>query len=456
MIRQFSHHWPRVDVKNYDSATTPGYHLLMAMVWKQSGADARWVNLPVPPMAAEPKYDFPGVKVLPADEPAWRRFIADLRPLQCVNMLMGLGLILTLYFGAARFVAWWVAVALTLPLAMNQYVLGASIWLTTDNAGWWFAVSALSLAALGPETAVRAAGAGVWATLTVLVRQVHLWAIAPVFIAGVWSGAGEVEREHRTRRIVFTLLACAVPVLVVAGFAWLWGGLTPPSPRIRDVHGKGLNLAAPAFALALSGAYAICFLGAWRSELSRLFKPGWMAVAVIVVGVGLALAVPTSTQQPTFTDPPMRGYGWLWRVSGMFPALHDRSPLLVALAPMGGLALLMLWRAARANGRARSATILLVGLAGWLAAQTANPAAWQRYFDPIILISLAWLAAMGVPARSLRTLTAGAAILAMGFGAMSYKSIWREIQKNELPFDGGVLRMQEKPAAPVNLQSPEK
>ncbi len=319
------------------------------------------------------------------------------------------------------------------------------MWLTTDNVGWWLALAALA-SAMVMGCSGGAARAGAWATAAVLVRQVHLWVCGPVFFAGLlvrFMGSRGVPGE-RGRTLTAVHFAVAVPVLVVAAFAWMWGGLTPPSDRIREVHGHGINPAAVPFALSLLGAYALFFIGSWRDQLSDVRRRPAAPLIAAALGLLSAAAVATSTQQPTLTDPPMRGYGWLWKLSGMFPAVEGRSLLLVAGAAFGAVVLVMLFRAAAARGNAREALILVVGLACWLAAQVMNPAAWQRYFDPIALAALCWLAALATPRRRLPSVVVGATLLALIMAALSYRSVWRDLSKNELPFDGGVLKMQGK------------
>jgi len=446
VIRTFAWQLPSPDLAKYDSATTPGYHLVMSALWNATGAGEKWAESPKAPVGAGPTPDYPSVELNDAERDQWSAFIRALRPLQFLNILLSAMLPLTVYFVASRYAAWWAAAVFTLPLALNQYVLGASIWLTTDNIGWW-----LALAALGSAMALSCIGgavrAGAWATAAVLVRQVHLWVCGPIFAAGLlaWFMG---RRESRARTLIAAVIACAVPAIIVGTFVWLWGGLTPPSERIREVHGHGTNPAAVAFALTLFGAYGVLFFGAWRDELTGLYRRPAVPVVVAIVALLLALAFATSTQQPTLTDPPMRGYGWLWRLSGAFPAIKDRSILLAAGAPAGALVLCMMLRAAAARGHARQATILTLGLACWLAAQIVNPAAWQRYFDPIILTAVVWLAALGTPALRLKSVTAGALVLALMMSGLSYRSLWRDLSKNELPFDGGVLKMQGKLAPP--------
>jgi hypothetical protein len=68
--------------------------------------------------------------------------------------------------------------------------------------------------------------------------------------------------------------------------------------------------------------------------------------------------------------------------------------VIVAGAATGALALLLFWRAARRAGHGANALILLIALLAFACAQTMNTMAWQRYFEPIVLIALAWLSAI--------------------------------------------------------------
>lgn len=440
VIRTFANAWPAPNLRSYDSATTPGYHLMMALVWSASGASERWAENPKAPIGAGPSEAYPAVTLSGPEREAWGAFVRDLRPMQAVNVLLSVGLVLTVYLTAARFVAWWASLALTLPLALNQYVLGASIWLTTDNAGWWCALAALA-AAMTARGAGGLLKAGAWASIGVLVRQVHLWVGGPIAAAGLLAWLMG-RREERGRSLASTLVACAVPALIVAGFVWVWGGLTPPSDRIRAVHGKGINLAAAPFALAVFGAYAVFAWSAWRDEAVRVTKRWGLVVSVAIGAAALALLIPTSTQAPTLTDPPQRGYGWLWKLSGALPAPDERAVVLTLGAGFGAAVLVLMFNAARRRGNGCGALILLVGLACWLLAQAMNPVAWQRYFDPLVLTAVAWLAALGVPDSRRRGLALGAVMLAVMMAGLSYRSIWKDLARDELPFDGGVLKMQ--------------
>ena len=89
--------------------------------------------------------------------------------------------------------------------------------------------------------------------------------------------------------------------------------------------------------------------------------------------------------------------GWLWEAARRAPVVLDRSVLLSALAIAGSLVVATLARRAVDRGRTREMFLLVVALASWMAAQSANFQVWQRYFEPAIVILLSWLIALAPP-----------------------------------------------------------
>lgn len=452
VIREFATAWPEVDLKHYNSATTPGYHLFMALVWNATGDPA--APTPRAPMQAGPGGMPLETTITPDERAALREFQREVLPMRLLNLAFGVGAALVVWGGARRCVGPWMAVMLSAPFALCPYIVSSSMWLTTDNAAWMFVLGALALAWGAKPGVGGVAGAGVLACLAVLTRQIHVWVAGPIGLAGLLASplgalAPRAWRRSQTNAkggwgvLLAAFLAAVAPLAIVGAFAWAWGGLTPIAPRIRSIHAGGVNPAAPAFALSALACYGAFFL-----PLIRLREPGarlltrsvWTAA---LLGLAAALAVPTSTQVPTFEFPPLRGYGWLWAVSAKFPTISDRSLLFGLLAPCGGGALVLLWRAARANQRGGQAAVLMVGLLAWLCAQSTNPAAWQRYFDPVLLASLAWLSAMGVVATPanrpslVRVARFAPLVLALGMLALAARSIVPDLRRNLLPFDGG-------------------
>jgi len=365
VIRAMVEQWPAIDIVNYRSATAPGYHALMA-----------WLAV----VAGE------GGDVA----------------MRLVNAAVGALIPMWCYIVARRLTSPGRALALSVPLALNSYLIGGAAYLTTDNAGLLLALLAVGVCVGWPVSAWRLALAGAMCSLAVATRQVHLWAAAApataAALASPWlrDGVWRFTREWRPRSaarwpvLLAGAAAMLVPAGVVAWFASLWGGLVPPA--YAGLHNSGMNLAGLALAFALAGviapAYSLVATPLWRAGA---YGSRWTVIGA-VVALGAALVSPTTFQMKE------RALGWMWHGVWMTPDLAERSLLLTALAPFGGAAVGMTFYSAKRWGRGPQALVLIVCLATWLAAQSMNSMAWQRYYEPMLLVSLAWLAAMGAPA----------------------------------------------------------
>ena len=368
VIRVFAETWPLVDLRDYQSATTPGYHWLLAAFARATDGDARLLRL--------------------------------------AGSLFTLGLLLAAWRVTRRRATPLVSLALMLPVLASSYTLGSAWFNTTDNAGLLFVVLALGGVLATPVTPVRA---GLAATGAVLVRQIHLWLIAPIGLAVLLDWRDDQGRA--VPRLIAHLAPLLLPIAAVGGFVWLWGGLTPPS--FADQHGGGFNFAPIAVALALYGAYGLILNAAVRGP--------WCTRATVFSAVGagvLATLMPTS-----FDKDAGRWGGAIWEVVRHTPDIADRSVILVLGAAVGGLMLARLLAAARAAGHARPALLLLAANAAWIIAQCANTQAWQRYTEPFVLISLAWW--MSMSGSEGRRTTIAATVLAAAIGGLTVVSLLR-------------------------------
>lgn len=371
VITRFAEDLPRPDLVGYESATAPGYHLFMAALVRTFGYNVTF--------------------------------------LQLVNALLSLLLLLNVARGAARLISPTFAGAAATPLLCSPYFLGSAMWLTTDNAALLFVTLVLSSAALRPTSPTRTLRQGLWAACAVGIRQLHIWTIAPIIVAAA-HGSGLFARfvpkvpvaEHPPRpggvpALVAGFAAAAAPAALLVWFIWMWGGLIPPA--YQRIHGgeveslvESANFALPAMALSLMGAFGVFYLPVAWSQLKRLRPTDPLLLLAIAIGLAAALVPATS-----FDPEHGRRFGWLWEVIRRLPAPMERSVVPIVLAPLGALVALLLWRTAAAAGRARQASILLFSLVCWMAAQTANAQAWQRYSEPLILIFLAWMACLAAP-----------------------------------------------------------
>lgn len=388
VIRAFAESWPAVNLREYDSATTPGFHLAIATVMQVTG-----------------------------DRPMLLRLVAS---------IASLILIVIVWWTVARGVRDpWVALAFTLPLLCSSYVIGSAAWLTTDNVGLLFPVLIIGAALSVGITPRRASCWSMWAMLAVFVRQIHLWSITPIVLTALLRSPPLAWRFGRSawswRAVLLVCASTAAPVALVGAFIWTWGGLTPPTFAAQ--HGAGANPAFMVLTLALIGVFGWLPLAILLVREPEARKGLLRPTMLVVAATGLLAVIPPTS----FDRAAGRWGGVLWEVNRHLPVVMERSPLLILLAMMGGVVLLAFTRCAIASAR-RETLILLISFLGWMLAQTTNAQAWQRYAEPMVLILLAWLTMLAVRdhARARRAMAIAWLIVAAGQLALSAYTVYYE------------------------------
>jgi len=362
-IRHFIATWPTFDFVDYLSATTPGYHLLLAAV-------ARMIH-PAPAV------------------------------LQGCSAVIACGLLALLAATTGRRTGSTRAIWLCLPVALSPYVVQSGAWLLPDNLAW-LGVLAVMLLALSPLTTTTADGTrrllGLLALLPALVfvRQNHIWTIVPV-AASIWMFAAPEggactslfgNARRRLPRAAAILLVTAPAVVMLACFRHLWGGFTPP--RFTSFH-AGLNPSTPAFVLAMLGTVSVFFVATLAPALRDAWTHGrnW-------VWLGAASGMAFATFFPTTYDMGAGRWSGLWNIGKQLPTVGHTSLFIAPLAVLGGVALVgWLWPRTPAER-----AVILVAFAGFTAAQSANSQLWQRYVEPFVFIIVAVLASRMTPRRN--------------------------------------------------------
>ncbi len=392
-IRGFVSQWPAFDFYDYLSATTPGYHVLLACVAKFCS----------PHTAA----------------------------LQIAGAVIGAVFVGGVAAAAAMRTTTMRAVAFTLPLACSLYVFTSGAWLLPDNLGW-LGVTLIVLIALRERFSWGwLAAGGVVLLGLVFTRQIHLWAAAALWAAAFFApvrGQDVAElsglRSDAGRRIgrALTAVLVTLPAFgLVYAFVDLWGGLTPPRFQLQY---SSVNPAAVPFFLAVFGGLSVFFLPTLLPRLVGLVRE--RRRATIVVAVAAVAAIVPATNYDYFAG---RRTG-LWNLVQKFPVIGGHtSPLVVVLAVWGGVCLAA-WLGVI---DLRRRLVLLVTLAGFWAAQAASVELWQRYVEPFALVLLALLAAFGsgaeggamgrVPALMRRAEIAFPVTLAIVFVALNVRGL---------------------------------
>ena len=349
VIRQFATQLPWPDIRDYESATAPLWHIVLA---------------------------------IPA------RFGASDVSLRLLTALAGGILVLVVAMGARRFSLGQATALMALPVALNPYVLYSSMWITTDVP----ALIAAALAILSCYASRR--WSGIPLAVAVAIRQTSVWALPAL---AVLSAQRSRERGGSVKAMVLSQALALLPAIVLLGLlVYQWHGLMPP--RYRNIHDRGMNLATPAFSLAMVSVWGLPLLACAWTELARL--PRFAVVLAGMVGLSLALAVPTSVNFDAG-----RWSGPIWTIADHLPVVLERSLLITALAPFGAIALLMLVSRTIRAGQGLAGVTLGMGVLGMIAVNSINSQCWERYADPPLLLLLPWLAAAGIPGSSLRSRT---------------------------------------------------
>jgi len=344
-IESFANQLPTPDLSDYQSATTPGYHLELAVL-NRLGFSRTFVQL-----------------------------YANLWTV----LLLGL-----LAYRAGRSFGKQ-GLFITLPLLTSMYILFPAIWLLPDNAGWLAVLLILILALDYPYSTKTALTAGIVLAFLVLIRQVHIWAAAIIWVTA-WIGTHDQNNQtptltklftdpvNRTRRLILALIATIPATLLLIYFLRLWGGLVPPS--FQDHH-QGPNPATPAFILTQVSILSVFFAPLLLPQLKAILKShrNWI-IAALALGLVIGLY-----PESTYSTDAGRYSGW-WNIVGKLPTFADRSPILLLGAPAGGLAC-VIWSSFISR---HETWVLATTLIAFTAAQTANHASWQRYHEPLLLI----------------------------------------------------------------------
>jgi Dolichyl-phosphate-mannose-protein mannosyltransferase len=387
-IVEFAHALPGVDLVHYPAAQTPLFHLLVA-AWG----------------------DVVGLEL-------WR--------LRIVEVLISYGVALVLYRLLRRHagLALGPAALLAALFACSPYVFGQSFILVTDNLALLLGLVAIErLLAFDRGGGLPAfAGACGAIGLAVLTRQSSGWlALLALLVLLLHE-----PREARTLASGFVLLGLA---LVPFGLLVLsWHGLVPPTadpascglcaPAEGRLGGAGgSRLRAPLYALAIAGVYGTLLHGpALWDELRRGgVRKGRLPLAAAAGGAALLVAVPLAYRAGD--------EGWIWRIARSGPEPLGTAWPFWLLVPLGCAVLATVVR----RCGLRSLPVLMLGC--FLLAQLATRLAYQKYFDPIVLLALL-LALRPEQLRDRRVLAGVAcvALLSAGFvlafatGAIQYET----------------------------------
>lgn len=354
VVRHFARQMPSIDLSDYNSATTPGLHVFLALVTSFFGDS---VTL-----------------------------------MQVVTCGFGAGLVLLVWWYASRVVAPWVALAVTLPLALNPYVLGNSIWVMTDNLSLVMVSIVIGSSVFLAPTPRRLTVVSLAIVGAILVRQINLWTVAGAMLAVIAGAPGirgrlpwhdPLDEDWSLDKLLVITIGIIAGVFTLSWFIWMWGGLVPPT--YAEYHAGGINPAVASYCLTMLGVYALPLSLMFCGELFT--RPFVRRRTVMGLFIGLAVGLAFNSAPGIEVG---RNGGWLWTLADALPVIGGRSSLLVLGSAMGGATAGLMFGLAGHAGRSRAGYLLIFFAISFVAAYTANSQAFQRYFDPPILLLIGW------------------------------------------------------------------
>lgn len=356
-IRNFIERWPSLDLYDYLSATTPGYHLIVAMSSSVFG-----------------------------DSPTTMRIVSGVIALVFVG-----------FFGASMSsrVKPMTAGMLAWPLACSMYVVQSAVYLLPDNLGW-LAVCGMVVMALRVTPSAWCIGfMGVWLVFVVCARQVHAWTFGLV-LCSAWLAEVKSREKYvgaaliagfgrKIKPFMIGCLAVVPGLLLLYGFVRMWDGPVPP--RFASQYPGGVNAASTAFTLSLIAIFGVFQIPVISPTLGTLWRSAKHRIFISATGGLLAAAL-----TPTNFDYAAGRRSGLWNVAAKLPNIGHTSLLILVLSTAGAVVLLALLKPIRARDR----IIMCAAFAGFCLAAAAGVELWQRYTEPFIIMFIALLVAMNI------------------------------------------------------------
>jgi hypothetical protein len=328
-----------LDFSNYESATTPGFHVLIALF-------AKFIS--------------PNIVFL--------KFISSLITALFTGIFAGL-----LYERAGR----TTTIVLLLPMILSLYFLPDGVWIVPDNLAW------LTVAAIILLTVNAAPGPGYYICtgtilmIAVLVRQSNLWLAAVPWSIGLMPFLfKDIRPENKMLHALLSILVTLPAFLVLFYFYHIWGGLVPPAVQVR--HGRGMSYCVPAFFLSIFLVYSVFYIPfvmqALKKTITRSTAP--------FIGSGFCIGFLAAVIPATDFNHEAGRFSGFWNFVRLAPDIGHVSTLLTITSSLGG-AMLFSWLLLLKKDL--RITILLATVAFTLAL-IPNTLVLERYFAGFVFI----------------------------------------------------------------------
>ncbi len=327
------------DFSDYSVASTPGYHVIIAIIAKF--------------------------------------FSGNIIFLKLVSSLITAGLIGSMAAYLHRNAGTARTLLLLLPMIFSLYFLPDGVWVVPDNLAWLTVWGLFVLSTTMPLNGKYLFFAGVVVFMAVTVRQLNLWLATVLWAAGLslpLFHGGWIKKN-----VVFFCLSFLVTVpafFVLWYFVRLWGGLVPPS--LQSHHISHMSYCVPSFFLSVFFVYSSFYTPIVIAALNKIDRRDVYQCAVAGFCLGFFAAVIPET---TYNYDAGRFSGF-WNLVRFAPTIGHTSTLIVITSSLGGAALFSWVLLLKKEFR----IIVLFPTLSFVAANTANQVVLERYFSGFIFI----------------------------------------------------------------------
>jgi hypothetical protein len=306
-----------------------------------------------------------------------------------LNNLISLSLPLVLYGVTRSRMPSTSSVLLVAPLLASSFYVKSACWVLTDNAALLFSTLTL-VALLKDESRIgQSWRASVCAIIATSIRQINIWLVAPtlVRIAQMMLAYRDSQKAGKESARDFTAIlivssGVVLPLLVVYILIRSWGGLVPEH-WLRKNQSENLSVAGCSYLLAVAGVFGVFYVSPAIDAIRAFVHRRRMLWVAGLAGVVCSLMSATS-----YDIASRRFGGFIWEAVRRLPVVYDRSVVFMALAPLGAVVLAFLARQLWRSVGCWHAAIWTVAVVGWASTSFVNRQAFQRYYEPSLIIFL--------------------------------------------------------------------